>query len=105
MSLKILPSLSTMSSASISPLGIRDVSPSPVVFMLFDGDGFILQRQRVFTRIRSGAVRGGKQRRHAWIYGLRCGSSVHWRRTLGSICFEWLRMWGMKNPKGFDFYL
>jgi hypothetical protein len=23
--------------------------------MLFDGDGFILQRQRVFTRIRSGA--------------------------------------------------
>jgi hypothetical protein len=24
--------------------------------MLFDGDGFILQRQRVFTRIRSGAV-------------------------------------------------
>jgi hypothetical protein len=26
------------------------------VFMLFDGDGFILQRQRVFTRIRSGAV-------------------------------------------------
>jgi hypothetical protein len=26
------------------------------VFILFDGDGFILQRQRVFTRIRSGAV-------------------------------------------------
>jgi hypothetical protein len=26
------------------------------VFMLFDGDGFILQRQRVFTRIRSGAA-------------------------------------------------
>jgi hypothetical protein len=26
------------------------------VFMLFDGDGFILQRQRVFARIDSGAV-------------------------------------------------
>jgi hypothetical protein len=30
MSLKILPSLSTMPSSSISQLGIRDVSPSPV---------------------------------------------------------------------------
>jgi hypothetical protein len=27
-----------------------------VVFMLFDGDGFILQRQQFFTRIHSGAV-------------------------------------------------
>jgi hypothetical protein len=27
-----------------------------VVFMLFDRDGFILQRQRVFTHIRSGAA-------------------------------------------------
>jgi hypothetical protein len=30
MSLKILPSLSTMSPSSISPPGIRDVSSSPV---------------------------------------------------------------------------
>jgi hypothetical protein len=30
MSLKILPNLSTMSASSISPLGIRDESPSPV---------------------------------------------------------------------------
>jgi hypothetical protein len=30
MSMKILPSLSTMSSSSISPPGIRDVSSSPV---------------------------------------------------------------------------
>jgi hypothetical protein len=73
--------------------------------MLFDGEGFILKRQRLFTCIRSGAVRGGKQRRRAWIYGLQRGGSVHWRRILGSICFEWLRMWGMKNPKGFGFYL
>jgi hypothetical protein len=27
-----------------------------VVFMLLDGEGFILQVQRVFTRIRSGAT-------------------------------------------------
>jgi hypothetical protein len=40
------------------------------VFMLFDGEGFILQRQQLFTRIRSGAVRGGKQRWRTWIYGL-----------------------------------
>jgi hypothetical protein len=33
--------------------------------MLFDGERFILQRQRVFTHIRSGAMRRGKQRRHA----------------------------------------
>jgi hypothetical protein len=33
----------------------RDLFFPPAAFMLFDGDGFILQRQRVFTRIRSGA--------------------------------------------------
>jgi hypothetical protein len=59
-----------------------------VVFMLFDREGFILKRQWLFTRIRSGAVRGAKQWRCAWIYGLRRGGSVHWRWTLGSICFE-----------------
>jgi hypothetical protein len=58
------------------------------VFMLFDGEGFILQRQQPFTRIRSGAVHGGKQRRRAWNYDLQRGGSVHWQRTLGSICFE-----------------
>jgi hypothetical protein len=56
--------------------------------MLFDGEGFILQRQQPFTRIRSVAVRGGKQRRRAWNYDLQRGGSVHWQRTLGSICFE-----------------
>jgi hypothetical protein len=34
----------------------RDLFFPVEVFMLFDGDGFILQRQRVFTRIRSGAA-------------------------------------------------
>jgi hypothetical protein len=30
---------------------------------------------------------------------------VHWRRILGEICSEWLQVRGVKNPKGFDFYL
>jgi hypothetical protein len=66
----------------------RDLFFPAAVFMLFDGEGFTLQRQRIFTHILSGAVRGGKQRRHVWIYGLRRGGSVHWLRILGSICFE-----------------
>jgi hypothetical protein len=34
----------------------RDLFFPPAVFMLLDGEGFILQVQRVFTRIRSGAA-------------------------------------------------
>jgi hypothetical protein len=34
----------------------RDLFFSPAVFMLLDGEGFILQVQQVFTRIRSGAT-------------------------------------------------
>jgi hypothetical protein len=34
----------------------RDLFFPAAVFMLFDGDGFILQRQRVFTHIHSGAA-------------------------------------------------
>jgi hypothetical protein len=34
----------------------RDLFLPPVVFKLFDGDGFILQVHQVFTRIRSGAT-------------------------------------------------
>jgi hypothetical protein len=34
----------------------RDIFLPPAVFKLFDGEGFILQVQRVFTRIRSGAT-------------------------------------------------
>jgi uncharacterized membrane protein len=34
----------------------RDLFFLPVVFMLLDGEGFILQVQWVFTRIRSGAT-------------------------------------------------
>jgi hypothetical protein len=34
----------------------RDLFFPAAFFMIFDGDGFILQRQQVFTRIRSGAI-------------------------------------------------
>jgi hypothetical protein len=34
----------------------RDLSFPLAVFMLLDGEGFILQVQRVFTRIRSGVA-------------------------------------------------
>jgi hypothetical protein len=34
----------------------RDLFIPPAVFMLYDGEGFILQVYRVFTRIRSGAT-------------------------------------------------
>jgi hypothetical protein len=34
----------------------RDLYFPPAVFILFDGEGFILQVHRVFTRIRSGAT-------------------------------------------------
>jgi hypothetical protein len=34
----------------------RDLFLSPVVFILLDGEGFILQVHRVFTHIRSGAT-------------------------------------------------
>jgi shikimate kinase len=34
----------------------RDLFFPPAVFTLLDGEGFILQEQRVFARIRSGAA-------------------------------------------------
>jgi hypothetical protein len=73
--------------------------------MLLDGEGFILQVQQVFTRIRSGGCGGGYWQRRAWIYDLDRGGSVHWRRILGEMCYEWLQVCGVKNPKGFGFYL
>jgi hypothetical protein len=41
----------------VDPAGSsRDLFFPPAVFRLFDGEGFILQVHRVFTRIRSGAT-------------------------------------------------
>jgi hypothetical protein len=70
--------------------------------MVLDGDGFILQVHGVFTRIRSGAtpvaLGGGALRSCS-------GGGVRWRRFLVRICLKWLRLRGVKNPKGFGFYL
>jgi hypothetical protein len=30
---------------------------------------------------------------------------VHWQQILREIRYEWLQVWGVKNPKGFGFYL
>jgi hypothetical protein len=72
--------------------------------MLLDGEGFILQVQRVFTRIRSGAAAmatGDGARGSTISYEV----AVCTGRILREICFEWLQVWGVKNPKGFGFYL
>jgi hypothetical protein len=42
----------------------------PVAFVVFDGDGFILQVHGVFTRIRSGATAMALYGARAWIYKL-----------------------------------
>jgi hypothetical protein len=45
----------------------------PATFADLDGEGFILQVQGVFTRIRSGATLESFGWRRAWIY---CGGGV-----------------------------
>jgi hypothetical protein len=49
--------------AADSAVSSQDLFFPPAVFKLLDGEGFILQVHRVFTRIRSGvavvAIRGG----------------------------------------------
>jgi hypothetical protein len=41
----------------------------------------------------------------SWVYDFHLGGSVHWRRILGEIYYEWLQVCGVKNHKGFGFYL
>jgi hypothetical protein len=73
-------------------------------FAVFDGEGFILQVHGVFTRIHSGATAVS-------FYGGTLGSTI---LSTAAVCtgsdfwldpLEWLRMRGVKNPKGFGFYL
>jgi hypothetical protein len=72
----------------------------PVAFAVFDGEGFILQVHGVFTRIRSVASYGGALGSTILsTAAVRTGSDF-WLDLL-----EWLRMRGVKNPKGFCFYL
>jgi hypothetical protein len=76
----------------------------PAAFEVFDGEGFILQVQVSSLAFAQGlrwwfptAARSDLQ------------SSQQRQRALaviyGSICQEWLRMHGVKTPKGFGFYL
>jgi hypothetical protein len=76
--------------------------PVAAAFAFFDGDGFILQVHSVFTCIRSGAIlvalSDGALRSTA-------AAACTVRRFLAKIYSEWLLLRGVKNPKGFDFYL
>jgi hypothetical protein len=74
----------------------------PVAFVVFDGDGFILQVHGVFTRIRSGDAVVAS-------YGGVPGSTLY---SAAAVCTdfwldppEWLQLRRVKNPKGFGFYL
>jgi hypothetical protein len=73
-------------------------------FAVFDDEGFILQVHGVFTCIRSGATAMAS-------YSGALGSTILSRATVGTGSdfwldpLEWLRMCGVKNPKGFGFYL
>jgi hypothetical protein len=83
----------------------RDLFSPSVVFKLFDGEGFILQVHRVFTRIHSGATAvvsgdGALGSTLSSEVTVHTGSGV-----LGTICSEWLQVSRVKNPKGFGFYL
>jgi hypothetical protein len=83
----------------------RDLFFPPPVSRLFDGEGFILQVHGVFTRIRSGATAmatgGGALGSTNYTEVAVCtGGGLQ-----GAICFEWLQARGVKNPKGFVFYL
>jgi hypothetical protein len=76
----------------------------PAAFAVFDGEGFILQVHGVFTRNRWGATVVDS-------YSSALGSTILSTaavRTGGDFwldLLEWLRMCGVKNPKGFGFYL
>jgi hypothetical protein len=88
-----------------TPVAVAAASSRPLFFPAafddLDGDGFILQEQSVFTRIRSGAtlkaLGGGA-------LGL-----LRRQRALGAdlpqMETKWLQLEWVKNPKGFGFYL
>jgi hypothetical protein len=60
---------------------------TPAAFVVFVGDGFILQVHRVFTRIRSGATAMALYGARAWIYKLStavvCTGGDPWLDLLG----------------------
>jgi hypothetical protein len=84
---------------------LRDLffpAPAPA-FVHLDGEDFILQVHRVFTRILSGAslVASSGGARGSGDYGAIAVAQVDGWLDL----FQRLRLWGMENPKGFGLYL
>jgi hypothetical protein len=73
----------------------RDLFFPPAVFMLLDGEGFILQVQWVFTRIRSGAMAVDTG---SGALGFTVSTKVA-MCTGDGICSEWLQVRGVKNPR------
>jgi hypothetical protein len=71
-----------------TPVAAAAASSRPLFFLAafddLDGDGFILQEQSVFTRIRSGATLKSFGWRRTWIY---YGGSVRWEQ----IYLRWKR--------------
>jgi hypothetical protein len=66
---------------------------TPAAFVVFDGDGFILQVHGVFTRIRSGATAMALYGVRAWIYKFStaavCTSGDSWLDLLGMAAAAW----------------
>jgi hypothetical protein len=65
----------------------------PAAYVVFDGDGFILQVHGVSTRIRSGAIALALYGARAWIYKLStaavCTSGDSWLDLLGMVAAAW----------------
>jgi hypothetical protein len=78
----------------------RDLFFPPAVFRAFDGEGFILQVHGVFTRIRSGSLAAARLDLHFLNDG-----SAHWQWFLARSAGNGYKCVGVKNPKGFGFYL
>jgi hypothetical protein len=76
----------------------------PAAFVVFDGDGFILQVHGVFKRIRSGATTMGSLRRARLDLQALNGDSLQQWRFLARLLGMATAAWG-ENPKGFGFYL
>jgi hypothetical protein len=69
----------------------------PVAFVVFDGDGFILQVHGVFTRIRSGATTMDLYGTRAWIYKLSMAAVCTSGKSLPDLLGMAAAAWGEKS--------
>jgi hypothetical protein len=72
-----------------------------VVFVVLDGDGFILKCTASSHAFARGLLR--------WLWTAAHSDLQQWRRALAAILakiyLKWLQLRRVKNPKGFGFYL